>query len=260
MKLSQMQDIAGCRAIVRSVAKVDELVSIYKQSDIRHSLVHEDDYIRQPRNSGYRSTHLVYRYRSDKNATFNDLKVEIQIRSPLQHAWATAVETVGTFIQQALKSSQGEEDWLRFFALMGSAIATRERTPPVPGTPTSARELRQEIRHFARQLDVINHLRIYAAALERPEEFGATKNAHYFLLELDPSQRRMRITGYRSDELERASADYLNVEREITTSALSRDAVLLSVESLAALRRAYPNYFLDTHRFIAAVRSALRSH
>jgi len=63
----------------------------------------------------------------------------MQIRSQLQHAWATAVETVGTFLQQALKSSQGDEGWQRFFALMGNAMAMRERRPPVPNTPTGKR-------------------------------------------------------------------------------------------------------------------------
>src|ERR1019366_9744121 len=98
-------------------------------------MLSEDDYVDHPKASGYRSYHLIYRYFSDKKATHNGLKIEVQIRSQLQHAWATAVETVGTFIQQALKSSQGEEDWLRFFALMGSAIAYREHGELVPDTP-----------------------------------------------------------------------------------------------------------------------------
>lgn len=35
------------------------------------------------------------------------------------------------------------------------------------------------------------------------------------------------------------------------------DVVLVSVESLAALRRAYPNYFLDTEVFLDIVRAAV---
>jgi ppGpp synthetase/RelA/SpoT-type nucleotidyltranferase len=75
-----------------------------------------DDYILSPKNSGYRSVHLLYKYNSDKKAPsiYNGLFIEVKIRSRLQHAWATAVETVVTFLQQALKSSQGEEEWLRF--------------------------------------------------------------------------------------------------------------------------------------------------
>ena len=35
------------------------------------------------------------------------------------------------------------------------------------------------------------------------------------------------------------------------------EAVLVSVESVDALRRAYPNYFLDTKVFLAAVETAI---
>jgi len=229
----------------------------YKHSDLKHTLVHEDDYISSPKQSGYRSHHLIYRYYSDRSEVYNGLKVEIQIRSVIQHAWATAVETVGTFIQQALKSSQGEKDWLRFFALFGSYLASREGTPPVPNTPSNQRELRDELRHYAESLDVENHLIAYATALGAPELAGASKDAHYFLLELDAPARRVKVTGYKMDELQKASNDYLASERAIIEGKSELDAVLVSVESVKALKQAYPNYFLDTHRFITQLRRAI---
>ena len=137
-----MQDIGGCRSIVRNVAQVRKIVANYEKSDIKHKVFQTDDYIDKPKESGYRGVHLIFKYFSDKNETYNGLKIEVQVRSNLQHAWATAVETTGTFIGQALKSSQGEADWLRFFCLMGSAIAIRENTNPVPDTPTSRYKLR----------------------------------------------------------------------------------------------------------------------
>ena len=255
LRLSQMQDIAGCRAVVDSVAHVDNLVDAYRKSDIKHKLDHVDDYIRNPKGSGYRGVHLIYRYYSDKKKTYNGLKIEIQLRSKLEHAWATAVETVGTFIQQALKSSQGEEDWLRFFALMGSELAHREQTSPVPGTSSRRKDLKSELREYADRLDVANHLRAYGQALQTLEQPG-TQNAHYFLLELDPTAKQIKVTGYKSTELEKASKDYLAVERSIVGKP-GVDAVLVSVESLAALHKAYPNYFLDTHVFIQAVKLAI---
>jgi len=136
MHLSQMQDLGGCRAVLSSVENVRQVADYYKTSSrMKHKLVREDSYIDQPKPSGYRATHLVYSYFSDKSTTWNGLKIEVQIRSRRQHAWATAVETVGTFTQQALKSSLGAEAWLRFFALMSSAHSLREGTPLVPGTP-----------------------------------------------------------------------------------------------------------------------------
>lgn len=93
--------------------------------------------------------------------------------------------------------------------------------------------------------------------MDAPVRTGATKDEHYFLLELDPAQRRIGVTGYRVDQLAEASADYLDAEKDILTSSTKRDAVLVSVKSFAALKQAYPNYFLDTHRFIRLVNEAL---
>ena len=54
---------------------------------------------------------------------FNGLRVEVQIRSKLQHFWATAIETVDFFTRQAIKSSEGHPDWVDFFKLVSSAFA-----------------------------------------------------------------------------------------------------------------------------------------
>jgi ppGpp synthetase/RelA/SpoT-type nucleotidyltranferase len=101
MQLSQMQDIGGCRAIVSTIAEVESLIARHKGSDIRHKLVKETNYIQYPKESGYLSVHLVYRYYSDKSHNYNGLQIEMQLRSALQHAWATAVETVGTLVNQS---------------------------------------------------------------------------------------------------------------------------------------------------------------
>jgi hypothetical protein len=257
MKLTQIQDIAGCRAILSSVPKVEELVQMYKRSEIKHKLVHEDDYIHNPRESGYRSHHLVYRYYSDKKSKqWNGLKIEIQIRSSLQHAWATAVETVGLFTRHALKSSHGDQDWLRFFALMGTAIAIRERTPPIPGTPANLRILKEELQDHVLRLDIKNRLAIFNDSLRTIEEVGVPEKGHYFLLELDVAAGRVKVTSYSQNDLANANKDYFNVEKR--GSAESQDSVLVSVDSFKNLKRAYPNYFLDMRKFIDVVDRAIK--
>jgi hypothetical protein len=253
-----MQDIAGCRAILKSVTDVKKLVEMYKRSDIKHKLVHEDDYIAAPKESGYRSHHMIYRYYSDRSEHYNDLKVEIQIRTGLQHAWATAVETVGTFIQQALKSSQGEAEWLRFFTLMAAHMALREGTAAVPDTPSDREALREEIRALRDKLDVSGHLLAYTRALADPEIVGVYQDSHYLLLELNANTKQIKVTGYASEDLTRACRDYLDVEKAAIEGKSGLDAVLVSVESVKALKQAYPNYFLDTHNFLQAIEFATR--
>lgn len=259
LRLAQMQDIGGCRAVVRSIRAVNQLHSLYRQTQFKHGLVHFDNYIQSPRDSGYRSIHLVYRYRSDKNPAHNDLKIEMQLRTLLQHAWATAVETVGTFKQQSLKSGVGDEEWLRFFALMGSVIALKERTPLVSDTPTDGNELVRELKEYVEGLDVVGHLRGYRLLLDNVP-LGTFKGLSYFLLQLRPREGRLLITPYQRRESEEASRQYLEAERQARFDfAEERDAVLVSVDSMKALRAAYPNYFADTRRFVNEVKRAVES-
>lgn len=256
-RLSQMQDLGGCRAVVRSVADVYRLCEIYATSDIKHRLAGLKDYILEPKASGYRGIHLVYGYHSDRTPDFEDLLVEVQLRSRLQHAWATAVETVGTFLQQALKSSEGEEEWLRFFALAGSAFAQREGTSLVPDTPRTKTALLADLRVMTRELDVQRKLDAYGRAL-RSVEKNETK-AKYFLLALFPAVGALTVTGFGSGEIDRANEMYLEAEKHLETNPSDgAQVVLVSAESIESLRRAYPNYFLDTRTFIEEVRAALR--
>ncbi len=257
IRLSQMQDIGGCRAVVRTVSNVRQLAELHDRSAMKHKLLRIDDYLEKPQSSGYRGIHLIYRYYSDRSETYNGLQIEIQLRSLLQHAWATAVETVGTFLKQALKSSQGHVEWLRFFALMGSALALRERTAIVPGTPATRHELLNELREAAQALEVERRLDAYGNALQTLEE-QSVADAHFFLMILDPATDTITIRGFRKNELDAATATYLHVERSLNAST-GAEAVLVSVDSISALKRAYPNYFLDTQSFLLAVRRALSS-
>ena len=253
MQLWDMQDIGGCRAILRRLSDIEKLVNAYKSSSIRHKLVHQDDYINQPRDSGYRGRHLVYRYYSDRNDTYNGLKIEVQIRTRLQHAWATAVETVDLFTKQALKSSRGQRDWERFFQLMGTEMAFLENTTPVPGTPTDRRDLHKELKNCADELRIKSTLTGFTTALRTT----APIKGDYFLLSLDPDAEHLAINSYSRRILEKASKDYANEEKKIREKGVG-DAVLVSVDSIQNLRRAYPNYFADTGTFIRVLDKSLK--
>lgn len=259
MTLAQMQDLGGCRLVMSSVNGIIRLVKDYRVSDIKHPLQVCDDYIATPKGSGYRGVHLIYRYNSDRKKTYNSLKIEMQLRTHLQHAWATAVETVGILQRQALKSSQGDADWLRFFALTSSAFAFREGTTPVPKTPSSHQDLVRELREYIKKLDLGNRLSAYGSALKllaNPQHDRS--DSHYFLIELNPAQRSVEVTTFKLGESKIANAKYLEVEKKMKEKTGS-EAVLVSVDSLDAMRKAYPNYFLDTHVFMNLVTEATKT-
>lgn len=104
MKLARMQDIGGLRAVLSSIEKVRSLEALYRDGRFPHELSHSKDYIAEPKEDGYRGIHLVFKYKNIRAPDYNGLHIELQLRTQLQHAWATAVETMGTFLGQALKS------------------------------------------------------------------------------------------------------------------------------------------------------------
>ena len=221
LSLSEMQDLGGCRAVLRSVAYVDRLIDAYQNSRIKHQLLRTDNYIDTPKRSGYRGHHLIYCYFSDKKDTYNDLKIELQLRSTLQHIWATAVETVGAFTEQELKSSQGEKGWLRFFVLMSSVFAQQENRPLVPNTPENHIELLDELKYYAKKLDVISRLAAYRTATRVLSGQSTLTNVRYFLLQLDRVDRKIRVRHFRRSDFHSASEAYLEAEGEAATGGRS---------------------------------------
>jgi hypothetical protein len=262
MKLSQMQDIGGCRAILKSVRHVAALVDIYKESHAKSPKDRsswdgsEDfDYIKKPKDDGYRGVHLIFRFQSPspKRQMFNGQRIEIQIRSKLQHAWATAVETAQVFTGQALKAKvkDASEDWLRFFALTSSAFAAREKTASVPGTPEDRGNLVKELRDIVEREPIMQSLSEWNNTIHHIED-AAIRNAHAFLLVLDPTKHILRVASFTKEAALIAQQAYDKAEKD-NEGDPNIQVVLVAVEELDALRRAYPNYYVDTRDFIRAV-------
>ena len=260
MRLSRMQDIGGCRAVLPCVADLLAANGDVDRGFRPHDLLRRYDYLAQPRASGYRGIHLVYAYRPEDggDGALAGLRVEVQLRSRLQHAWAMAVETVGAFSRQALKSSEGSGRWLRFFALMGTVLAEQEGMPPVAGTPTSASALRGELTQAATALDAVARLDAYSRMLGIIEGHVRNGRARYFhiYLEVLADSARLRWNEYAQEERAEAIRAYEEVE-----SAIERfpgaETVLVAVDSVDALRRAYPSYFADTRMFTAELKKAI---
>ena len=254
MRMTQMQDIAGCRAVLRKMSDVKKLVIAYRKSSFEHKLKSEKDYITNPKKDGYRCHHLVFQYKGAGALNVYDvLQVEVQIRTQMQHAWATAVEAVGIFTRQALKSNQGTPDWLRFFALMGTAIAAMESCNSVPGTPTDKKVLISEINLLADKLKVFDTLKAYTTSISY---ISRAKDAKYYLLSLNPVDSKMQVWRYKAMHSEAANSKYTELEGALPEGSRTQ-IVLVSAENVNALKRAYPNYFFDTTVFSNLVSAAI---
>jgi hypothetical protein len=244
MQLSTMQDIGGCRAIVKDMAALAKLKSAYIEDGFRI----RNDYIDSPKEDGYRGVHIIGRYETDSEShrAWNGRSIEIQLRTKRQHAFATAVEVVGAMTSQPLKFGGGDPKWRRFFTLAGAAIAFTEGTSPVPSAPADETELASELRRVGIDLNVAHKFPAWNQALTRVPTKHVTNARAYVLLQ-DLEARTITLTPYRTPK--EAAVVVLALEKDILKTGARRDVLQASAHSIRELRRAYPNYETDTREF-----------
>lgn len=253
MSLYRMQDLGGCRVIVDTVEQVYEAIEKYKNSRIRHILKREYDYIQNPKDSGYRSYHMVYQFRSDKKETYNkNMLIEIQFRTKLQHIWATAVEMMGIYTKSQLKASIGNKDILRFFALVSSVFAKMENMPISPNTNDDYNILISEIRQIDKKLNLVSRLSALSVAIKHTGDKFKTKG--YYVLQLNYKKKLLRVNKFPTNQVEVATNVYNKIE---SLNNPNIDVVLVSATSFDSLKEAYPNYFTDISQFVDMMRRIL---
>ena len=89
IQLGELDDIGGCRLILKTNDQVRQAAKILQSKIPLQKGGGEKDYILNPQKSGYRSHHLLFKPET-KTGSY---QVEVQIRTQLQHYWATTVIT-----------------------------------------------------------------------------------------------------------------------------------------------------------------------
>lgn len=86
--MKNLNDIAGVRVICPYISDIYNIRNmLLKHPDIR--LIEEKDYIIEPKESGYRSLHLVIEIPVYLSESTHNVKVEIQLRTIAMDFWAT---------------------------------------------------------------------------------------------------------------------------------------------------------------------------
>mgnify|MGYP003137010187 CR=1 FL=1 len=132
MRLSQMQDVGGCRAVVATQqAAYGVLHGIERNWDV----VRVDDYVSEPRPTGYRAIHAIVRR--------DGCAVEVQLRTDGQQVWADEVERLDGRTPYLLKDGEGPDDALVYTRELAELIATVDSgRAPAPERLTRLRRLR----------------------------------------------------------------------------------------------------------------------
>lgn len=248
MSMSQLQDLGGCRAILPSIGHVHNLVDVLKDRS-RHHLRAENNYIAEPKDDGYRSHHLMFSYRGKGLAAiYNDRRIEVQIRTRMQHSWATTVEAVGLMRHEDLKGNNGSPEWLRLFKLMSAEFAMLEGCPEPPGAP-SHHDRVKEIKELDKALEAISILdKISYVVRWTDEAINPKSTPTYYLIRFNNATQEVEIGVSFAPKF--AVAQYDIAESLDNKSGMDvNNIVLVEADKIENLKNAYPNYFGDVQLF-----------
>jgi hypothetical protein len=117
------------------------VIGVANRESWRDRLVAEYDYVRDPKESGYRAIHLVVMQ--------DDRRIEIQLRTPWQDMWAQSAEEDTARLGLGLKFGLGPDDLREYYRLTAEVITAREEGRLVDeGVISRLAKLHPEMRRY----------------------------------------------------------------------------------------------------------------
>lgn len=274
MNLYKMNDIGGCRAIVKDRQALYAVVR--KLKNLREFNIKLDntpkinDYIKHPKDDGYRSVHIIGKFADDEGI---ERFVEIQLRTPIQHSWATAVEIVDLFTHQSLKTNQGSPEWSSLFIQLSEHFDVMDKIKSFIDYNSDAQYrfyVKQVNREFGKanllkrdstayasfkscndclvSLNVVELFNGFANSLNIVDrEFEVTEVQGYVIIICNLEEAK--VTAHIFQKAEEAEKRYIDEEVKYSGNR-SVVVAMVSTPKLSELRLAYPNYFADSSVFL----------
>jgi len=251
MQLSRMDDVAGCRLIFEDIESLYDFRDEFHKSRFHHKRkngIDKYDYIKTPKVSGYRGVHDVYSYdvNSEIGRPLKGLLIEIQYRTEIQHAWATAVEVIGFITSSQPKFKKGDTRYQRAMALASEIIARVHEQRNGPHPNEDGKVLVSSFLELDTELNLINTLR---GLNEVDAEVSSRKNV---ILIISP-EGELETKTYRN------ATDAIRDLFELENSYPGFDIVLVKADTPEDVRFAFKNYFSDTRDFVQLLEDACTS-
>lgn len=240
--IASMHDLAGCRIIFPTVNDLHNYrEEFHSKTRAQHEYVSKGryDYLNNPKPTGYRGMHDVFRYRvgTEPGNAWNGLRVEIQYRTQAQHAWATAVEISDLIDHSRVKFERGSNiERERLFVLASEYIARNVEGMRGAAPSISDVALYKELQQIESRLGVFSRLRAVSAS-----EVTVPNSKNLVLTFSD----QLVVEGFRSARQAMDRRNYI----ELFDS--DKDVVYIRAEKPSEVANAFRNYFRDARAFIS---------
>ena len=141
IRLSQVQDIAGCRVLVADLEEQDRLVAVLSRSFPKVSVVDR----RTKPTHGYRAVHMI--------VELYDRAVEIQVRTESQHTWAELSEKLSDLVDASIKYGGGPTHVKDLLLKSSSVLGSVEQSERLFAEAGRTMEKEQETEETRRQVE-----------------------------------------------------------------------------------------------------------
>lgn len=245
MQLSRMDDVAGCRLIFANILELNKFRTKFHKArfnHIRRNEINKYDYIKVPKPTGYRGIHDIYEYdvQSKVGKNLTGLYVEIQYRTLVQHAWATAVELIGFVTESQPKFQKGDRRYEDVMVLTSEILARAFEDTRGPLPNIEDRELVRNFVELDKELGLLKILRGLNAADKQ-----VTENRNAILI-FSPSAD-LNVRSFRD------ATGALQALFELEKQHPEYDIVLVRADTTDEVRLAFRNYFSDARDFLKYV-------
>jgi putative GTP pyrophosphokinase len=245
MELARMDDIAGCRLIFDDISRLYEFRKRLHSARFKHkrrNAVDKYDYVKVPKSTGYRGIHDIYEYdaQSMQGREYKGLFVELQYRTRVQHAWATAVELIGAITTNQPKFQEGDK---RYEEIMSYASEILARAHEDSKSCCPDLEDDEVVRRFLDLDATLGLLNLLRSLNSSKQEVGALPNVILILKEDKP----LEVLAFRY------TPDAIKALFETEAANPGTDVVLVKGESKEDIRLAFKNYFSDARDFISLI-------
>ena len=222
-KLGEIDDIVGCRVIVDSVDEVykiyNEIIGLKQSGYIGIKTI--KDYIKEPESSGYRSLHVIINQLCSYEEESRTYRIELQIRTRLQHYWSTAVEAMGEIdgveyknpTLSACDNTRRIKSCLKFFKLISELVIAREyknSTSNKTIESINAELEKPDFREIIEDLTLVQE----SISIKIHGSFDISEKRLY-LLEFSRETQELNVYSYTIDLTDEAIEDYNNSENNI---------------------------------------------
>lgn len=247
-RLSQLQDIGGARVIVEQNRDVDELVNFLREkfesrTDLK--LVKLTDYRGEGReDSGYRAYHLILER--------DGYRMELQIRSKIQHYWAETIERTSVIYGYHLKELEGDSSVIHYFKKLSDLFYEIEagRTPSAQ-LKTKIEDLRirsEEIIQAADEKNVFSSFVNEGVTkdLERKEISSGISGLNHWIFVFNWNIGSFVVWDLVTNDPDGAIRKYVEYENKYTSDN-GFEVVLVGSSKVSTLRQTHSHYFGLNH-------------